>query len=814
MSAAINVVINKPDVAETRRGFKTFGSKFSDTIHKLFSFQNKLIVHHGSTLSYDTNGAGAWQDYAGSFVAISGEQIRSTRANQNLYLTTNNGIYKIDNLTSSPYQAGGIPALDVSVAATGASGFLDNPSQCAYSITWVYTDANGNLIEGDPSQSVTISNNSGNTVNVNVTFTVPSTVTTAYSYRIYRTPQTDSLTVTPGDNFQLASEVQVTSDQVSAKSVTVTDATPDVLLGTNLYTNANDEGELQANDPPPLAKDITTFLGMTMYFNCSTLQQMFVNLIAVGSPNGIQINDTVTLNGSSTYTYTGAANNNFASQQFNVDTSGTIAQNIDNTARNLTAAINQDPSNSEIYAYYISGFNQLPGQIVLKARNLSQSAYSATSSRGAAFNPVLPSSDVSYLSTNTSVPNGVYVSKLNQPEAVPVQNLVFVGSGTVYRGYALRNSVIVEASDGVFRITGTSPDTLQVAPFDNTIVLRGNETGVVLNNSVYSFTTQGVVSIGESSPQIMSRSVEGDLLRLSSSSVYPNFTSLAFGVSYESERQYILAMANGETDTTSTLQYVYNWITNSFVTWNLNVTCGLVNPFDNKLYFGASDGYVIQERKSYTFQDYTDRQYGVNILGVNGVQVTLDSTSTIQPGYTLVQGISADGITRESIISAVNGLTLTVRDALTWDGGAATAYTPIGATVTYMPLHGGYPNFLKRFQPIAGFAFSQANFDQAMVQYTTDLSPTLEGVSMFSPIENVGLSPALLGQWGTFGWGTLDWPTSLGQSMPLQLIPTMLPRNAMLCHWLNMSVGVNQAFRNLALNGAILFFDVAATRYH
>jgi hypothetical protein len=813
MSAAINVVIRQPDIVETRRGFNTFGSKFADKIHKLFNYQNSIIVHHGSKLSYDTTGFGAWQDYAGTFAAITGEQIRTTRANQNLYLTTNNGLYKIDSITNNPYQAGGVQALDISAATTGSSGFLDNPSQCAYRITWVYTDANGTLIEGTPSPSVNVLNNSGTTVNVNVTFTVPSTVTTAYSYRIYRTPQTDSLTVTPGDNFQLAAEVKVTAAQIAAKQVTALDATPDVLLGTNLYTNANDQGELQANDPPPLAKDVITFLGMTMYLNCSTLQQLFVNLISVGSPNGIQVGDTVTFVGASTHVYTGDSSNNFAAQKFKVDTSGTIAQNIDNTARNLTAAINQDPTNTEIYAYYISGFNQLPGQIALKARNLSQAAFSATSSRGSVFNPALPSSGTSYLSTNTTVTNGVYVSKINQPEAVPAENLIFVGTGTIFRGYALRNSVIVEASDGCFRITGTSPDTLQVAPFDNTVIQHGNETGVVLNNSVYSFTTQGILSVGESSPQIMSRSVEGDLLRLSSQSVFPNFLSLAFGVSYESERQYILGMAIGEADTVSTIQYVYNWITNSFVTWNLSVTCGMVNPLDNKLYFGASDGYVIQERKDFTFNDYTDRQYGVNIIGANGFQVTLDSTSTIHAGYSLVQGISADGITRETLIDSVDGLTLTVRDSLDWQGGAATAYTPIGATITYLPLHGGYPNYLKRFQPVAGFAFSQANFDQAVVQYTTDLSPTLEGVSMISPIESVGLNPQQLGQWGTFGFGTLNWPTALGQSLPLQIIPTVIPRNAMLAHWLNVSIGVNQAFRNLALNGGIFFYDIVAQRY-
>jgi hypothetical protein len=302
MMAAMNVVIDRPGVVETRRGFKQYGSLLTTPIYKLFGFQNKLIANHGTKLAYDSDGAGTWADYAGTFVAITGDKIRAMEANQNLYLTTNNGIYKIDTITNNPYPTGGVPALDLTLAATGGSGFLSSPSVCAYRITWTYTDANDNLIEGNPSMSTSISNNAGNGVNVNVTFTIPAAVTTAYTYRVYRTPQTGSLSIPPGDTFQLSYQGQPTAGQITAKVVTITDVTPDVLLGTTLYTSPGAQGEFQTNDPPPLAHDICQFLGMMFYANCSTIQQFYLTLVSAGSPYGIQVNDTISLVGNSTHT--------------------------------------------------------------------------------------------------------------------------------------------------------------------------------------------------------------------------------------------------------------------------------------------------------------------------------------------------------------------------------------------------------------------------------------------------------------------------------------------------------------------------------
>lgn len=809
MTVAQNINIDKPGVAETRRGFKQFGTVFNSSLLKMFSFQNRLIVNAGTQLFYDSTGAGVWTTYSGQYSSPSGDKMRSVEANSNFYFTTSKGIFKIDTITNDPpYAAGGIPALDVNGVLAGAgSGFLANTSLCAYRITWIYTDTNGNLVEGNPSESVTITNNSGGADNVTVTFSVPSTIsifaTHSYSYRIYRTLQTNSLSILPGDTFQLAYEQVVTNAQIIARAVTVTDVTPDSLLGELLYTSPGAEGEFQTNDAPPLAHDICTFQGMTFYFNCQTIQQTYITLISVGGPNGLQLGDTVSIVGSSTHTYTGHPVSAFPGW-FTISAGGTVAQNIDATARSLVAAINQDTGNSEFYAYYVSGFGQLPGQILLAARVLGGAAFNVISTRGGAFSPTIPLAGVAYISSNNTVLNGVYVSKLNQPEAVPLSNLFFVGSAdqTGYRVYPLRDAVIAQSAGGVFRITGTSPDNLTVAPFDNTVIQVGNDTGVTLNNSVYSFTTQGEISVTESGSQIMSRNVEGDLLALAAQNVYANFTSVAFGIPYESDRKYILCAGANPSDTVSTVQYVYNWITQSFTTWNLSITCGIVNPFDNLLYLGGSDNQVLQERKNYNITDYADRQWAVTITGVTAKVVTLTDVSTAVIGYSLAQNISGGQVGLLSVITAIDTInkTVTVELALAWTNGAAIIAQPIQQTLTYTPLTCGYPNFIKKFQPVLSFVFGQSGFTQATVGFSTDFYPT---------VENVILSPKFAGGFGTFPFGSIPFGES---SVFLQGIPTFLTKNTFLCHWLNISVTMGRAFENMELSGIFAFYDIAGER--
>jgi hypothetical protein len=113
-----------------------------------------------------------------------------------------------------------------------------------------------------------------NTRGARLEFSVPSeisNVSQAYFAQIYRSSSTSGDTVSPSSDFKLVEEIRLTADQISGNIVFYNDEIDDILLGAELYTNPNSrEGELQANDRPPLCDDLTFYKQHVIYASCTT----------------------------------------------------------------------------------------------------------------------------------------------------------------------------------------------------------------------------------------------------------------------------------------------------------------------------------------------------------------------------------------------------------------------------------------------------------------------------------------------------------------------------------------------------------------
>lgn len=308
LTTADNVVIDRNGVIEPRRGFVQYGDEFgisTDRSKQLIVYKDRILHHFTTVLQYD-NGSGTRANFNGSYAETeTGLRIKSVEANGNLYFTTASGVKRLSALSASEFvttagyikNAGGIAALDINGAVdyttTGffANDTASNWSKVAYRLTWAYRDANNNLIEGAPSARLVLTNYS-DTVSgtVNITFAIPSEITTTeYFYRIYRTqvveaPIADVDDLDPGDELYLVIEDYPTSAELTARSVTVNDPTPEDFRegGALLYTNpVSGEGILQSNEAPPLAKDLALFQNTLFYANTQTRQILDLALLGV-----------------------------------------------------------------------------------------------------------------------------------------------------------------------------------------------------------------------------------------------------------------------------------------------------------------------------------------------------------------------------------------------------------------------------------------------------------------------------------------------------------------------------------------------------
>lgn len=794
LTIAKNMVIDKDGIGEPRRGVKYYpNSPSPDTIRhdRLFEFQGHLIAHRSNdnTLAYYNSG---WTQYNSGATFANPDndyaRMRFLKTAGNCYFTAATGVYMLDSFNGTVYATGMPKGLDGSGSTTGATGFMANNTQVAYRIVWGSKDANNNLYLGAPSQRIIVANTSGGTRDVSLTFTIPAGITVNDFFQVYRSKESASSTDEPNDELQLVYEANPSAGQISAKSVTYTDSTPMSLMGAFLYTNSSQEGPAETNDIPPVSVDIAFFKNFTFYANTKTKHKLFISLLSVGG-SGLVNGDTITIN---SMVFTGQATENVATAQFKITTSGSAAQNIADTAQSLVKVINQYASNTSIYAYYMSGYDELPGQILLEKRVTDNVSFSVTTSRAAAFNLDDGVSD------NEEFINGLMWSKDNQTEHVPASHLARVGSNNfpIRRILGLRDSLFILKDDGVFRLTG-SGGTWSIQPLDTSTKIIAPDSACVVNNQIYCLTDQGIVAISDLGVEIKSLPIENQIKELISID-YSHLKTMSFGIAYETDRKYILYTIGAASDTNPTQAFVFNTIMNKWTLWTDNVVHGFNNPEDDKLYFAqGSTHHILQERKTFTSFDFANEELtGYTITAASGLQVTVDTVANIELGDVLWESS-----TNYSIITAIDAFLniLTVTDDNTWALGSASIIKAIDHQLEFTNITNDNPGVMKLYQEVA-WLFREKGFSTATTSFYTDLSGGYEGTTIYG---NYGA-----GSWGAFPWDFIPW----GGILRPKPIRVLVMREKSRGSLLSVRIEVRNAFAAWAINGLSVQFEYVSER--
>lgn len=761
---ADDVNISSDNIVEPRRGFDRLAAAFSNSSYRASQFwfyQDKLFAHNGtdsapSIVSYFNSGSWTTSDTKS---VSTGFRMRYAEANQNLYYTTTAGVTRIDAFNATPVLSGTIKALDVSAATTGASGFITNGNTLAYRVVWGFRDQNENLIIGAPSARFELTNSSGGTRDASVTFTIPSGVTTSFIYQIYRSAQ---LVGTPNDELQLVYEGNPTSSEITAGTITVTDIVPDSLRGATIYTAPSQEGIAFANERPPLAKDITLFNGVMFYANTVSKHRYRITLLSVGGSSGMALNDTVRFGG---ITYTAKAAETIASAEFLLTTGGTASENIRDTALSLVRVINRHAS-STVYAYYLSGPNDLPGQILLEERSIGGSAFAIRASRPASWSPAgIPTAADTETSTNDTLPNGLAWSKPSQPEAVPLPNQQQVGtkSAAILRIVPLKDSLIIFKEDGIYRLTGFYP-SFQIELMDSSAKLIGSETPAILNNQIFCLTDQGVVVVSDS-VKIISRPIESTILDLVITSL-SLVTAKAYGCSYEAERRYYLLLPSNSDDTLPTQMFVYNVFTQAWTRYTVSATAAIAST--NEFYIGDADSaYVLKEKRDGTSTDYGDFKTSITVTIASATTLSVSSSAGLVVGDIVYQ--SASVFANILSVDSNNNL-ITVNGTNGFTNGTVTIYGAVGSVVKWLPAAAGNPGITKQWHTVQAL-FKKDFVGQGAITVSTDVSQSE------SEIQVTGNEYA---PWGVFSWGNSPWGADPIRRPVRQWIPRDKQRSSLL----------------------------------
>lgn len=606
-------------------------------------------------------------------------------------------------------------------------------------------------------------------------------VTTNNFIRLYRSEQTPAIALTnplttpisPDDELFLVFESPfLTSTDISNGFIDHIDETPESFIALNatpLYTNPNTgDGSLAANFQPPVSIDVTYWNDQMWFANTYNKHQLTLTLVGVGSGTGLQNGDTVTIAGT-TYTAT-TLDANPAPPSFYAQTNFDPGYNIAVTAQSLVQCINRD-AQQDIFAYYISSDVGAPGAILLVARHFGDGrVFDAFSSRGTAFNPVLPSIvsppyDVE--SSENEHQARIYYSKSAQPEAVPLTNYiqVDVDNHEIQRIFPLQFQLLIFKTDGIYYIQ-VNNGAYQLLKLSNHKLIAPDSV-VLLNNYVYCFTNQGLIWIPASSnPSPLSEPIDTALEELTGSGSISSLRQQTFGLAYESERQYLLwtieptlDSGGNPTFTTDNEQaFVYSQKSNGFTRYTFGVQAGAVDPNTNSLVLAYNgENQLRRESKNFNKFDYADNVVSTLVKSANPLTIT--TTEVIYAGDVISYNGGSWVIATSTSDGAGGYILTTLGDSSSIAFGVTVSiYSGIATNVTYNKVTDVNPAATHNFSQVS-YLFKNNSVYDTFASFASEISPAPISQDMFG------------GGWGAFNWGEVPWGSPIGEIYRINPLP-------------------------------------------
>ncbi|HUR93076.1 MAG TPA: hypothetical protein VMY76_00740 [Gemmatimonadales bacterium] len=265
-------------------------------------------------------------------------------------------------VTSHPYVTG-----DVIDLSPGEANFASGQKTITgtTSTTFTYTEA-GAAVASTAQQTT------GFTARlVTRTVRIPSEITSASGWvvQVYRSGKSASASDTPTDNMGLVIERAPTNLDIANGYMTLTDYATDDLRGATLYTT--EQGLVAAKTQPPVCHDFSSYRQSYWCADTNRNQRLLLTLLAVGGSNGVSGNHVLYLRSQTAGTFGAAvlfgSSESIAGGQAQIYTTGTVGQNIQDTAQSIVRVINGNSTlRATFRAFYASSSTEAPGAFVVE----------------------------------------------------------------------------------------------------------------------------------------------------------------------------------------------------------------------------------------------------------------------------------------------------------------------------------------------------------------------------------------------------------------------------------------------------------------
>jgi hypothetical protein len=375
-------------------------------------------------------------------------------------------------------------------------------------------------------------------------------------------------------------------------------------------------------------------------------------------------------------------------------------------------------------------------------------------------------------------------SKPGEPEHVPPGYFAEIGAAdkAIERIIATRDALIVFKEDGVWRVSGYSPDTLQVDEFDRTMRLVHPDAACEWDGLVAAWTNKGVMLIGGGGAQEISLPI-ANLIEAAGETHAGNAAKGVFLCGWLDKGLLLLGIPSSTS--TGYAEYVYCWSqrTGAWTRWSHSSRITTACAVGKDLYFGtraadASSDAVVLKAVAESFDVTTS----VTVSAVSGTGITISGGS----GWTPAIG---DILRQSSVDYAVTAITSSTVFTVHTTGvtaAAAAALTRSAMQVEWTVRDGENAGGQKLFREMTAVFGSAAGLVANDNAYTTDRSQTSSTST------------------STMTYTASDVPTT---------IRTRIPRESRRCGRLEHAMTMKGAKPGWQLHGASYVYEPLSTRF-
>lgn len=340
---------------------------------------------------------------------------------------------------------------------------------------------------------------------------------------------------------------------------------------------------------------------------------------------------------------------------------------------------------------------------------------------------------------NTNEKNKLYYSKILQPDSVPSLNFLEIGSADkeILQTQPIRDSLFIFKEDGVWRVTGRSPNQLRLDPYDQTIQLLAPKTVVRHGLQLFAWTNQGVITVSDAGIQNISDQRVDNLLKSAQYVALNN--SRAQNIVHMASKQlddlvYCFASAENFSEDGNAFDiYTFSTKTNSWAgpmyyttdrNGNDSIYGVAYNETANKLWMLGKNGstdetILLLERGIDETYYHADEQRTLSIDTIDGENITL-AAGTVRDGDVFVQGSAIGVISNDEddptfVLKTITG---------TFTTGSVTVYNSIQTIIKPVEETLGIGTYEKHYQETS---ISFRSFDKIAnlkLSYTSDVSTT------------------------------------------------------------------------------------------